>query len=261
MIGLGIGLSLGRAGGHQLPPHPIAALFANGEQGVWLDPSDLSTMFQDGAGTVPVTASGQPVGRTLDKSGRGNHVNWQNATYQTDGTLHWIAFNGSSTSGQTAAINFSGADEMFISAAVRKIADSQYPIIAELSPLWTNASGTFVFGGGNNGGYVYGSRGGAGAIAQTTTPTAPVSSVVTGISDISAMISSLRVDGVQVATNGSSQGAVNYGNHVLNIGARNGAASFFNGRVFGLIIRGKLPVAAQQIQVDAYHAAKAGVTL
>jgi len=45
-----------------------ASLFAGGEQGVWYDPSDLSTVFQDAAGTTPVTASGQPVGLMLDKS-------------------------------------------------------------------------------------------------------------------------------------------------------------------------------------------------
>lgn len=50
------------------------SLFENGEQGAWYDPSDLSTLFQDAAGTTPVTAVGQPVGRMLDKSGNGNHA-------------------------------------------------------------------------------------------------------------------------------------------------------------------------------------------
>ena len=49
-------------------------LFANGEQGFFYDPSDLSTMFQNAAGTIPVTAAGQPVGLMLDKSGRNNHA-------------------------------------------------------------------------------------------------------------------------------------------------------------------------------------------
>lgn len=43
-------------------------LFAQGEQGVWYDPSDLTTLYQDSAGTIPVTASGDPVGLMLDKS-------------------------------------------------------------------------------------------------------------------------------------------------------------------------------------------------
>src|SRR5690606_8681809 len=46
----------------------IHKLFANGEQGFFYDPSDLCTMYQDAAGTVPVTAVGQLVGLMLDKS-------------------------------------------------------------------------------------------------------------------------------------------------------------------------------------------------
>lgn len=50
------------------------SLFASGEQGVWYDPSDLTTLYQDSAGTTPVTAVEQPVGKMLDKSGWGNHA-------------------------------------------------------------------------------------------------------------------------------------------------------------------------------------------
>lgn len=52
----------------------IRKLFANNEQGFAYDPNDLTTMFQDAAGTVPVTGAGQPVGLIRDKSGRGNHA-------------------------------------------------------------------------------------------------------------------------------------------------------------------------------------------
>jgi len=51
-----------------------ALWFLASEQGIWLDPSDFSTMFQDSVGSTPVTAVEQPVGRILDKSGRGNHA-------------------------------------------------------------------------------------------------------------------------------------------------------------------------------------------
>lgn len=43
-------------------------LFSSGSQGVWYEPSDLTTMFQDRAGTTPVTTPGQTVGLRLDKS-------------------------------------------------------------------------------------------------------------------------------------------------------------------------------------------------
>lgn len=46
----------------------INSLFSKNEQGAWFDPSDFSTMFQDAAGTTPVTGMEQPVGLILDKS-------------------------------------------------------------------------------------------------------------------------------------------------------------------------------------------------
>jgi hypothetical protein len=45
-----------------------ASFFANGEQGWWFDPSNFETLFQDSAGTTPVTAVEQPVGLQLDLS-------------------------------------------------------------------------------------------------------------------------------------------------------------------------------------------------
>lgn len=47
------------------------SLFMGNAQGFWLDFTDMSTMFQDSAGTIPVTALGDPVGLVRDKSGNG----------------------------------------------------------------------------------------------------------------------------------------------------------------------------------------------
>jgi hypothetical protein len=49
-------------------PFSPASFFANGEQGWWYDPSNFATLFQDSAGTTPVTAMEQPVGLQLDLS-------------------------------------------------------------------------------------------------------------------------------------------------------------------------------------------------
>ena len=73
---VGIGLNLVRGGGSASP----ASLFAASEPGVWYDPSDLTTLYQDNLGATPVTAAGQTVGRILDKSGRGNHATQATST-------------------------------------------------------------------------------------------------------------------------------------------------------------------------------------
>ena len=45
-----------------------ARLFGPTDTGWFYDPSDMSTLFQDAAGTTPVTGVNQPVGLVLDKS-------------------------------------------------------------------------------------------------------------------------------------------------------------------------------------------------
>lgn len=45
-----------------------AYLFTAGVNGTWYDPSDITTLYRDAAGTIPVTAMEQPVGLMLDKS-------------------------------------------------------------------------------------------------------------------------------------------------------------------------------------------------
>jgi hypothetical protein len=52
----------------------ILNLFLNDEYGLWYDPSDFSTLYQDSNGITKVTSVGQMVGLMLDKSGNGNHA-------------------------------------------------------------------------------------------------------------------------------------------------------------------------------------------
>lgn len=68
-----VGNSKGGSPGPQ--PDPIALLFQkySAYATAWYDVSDMSTMFQDAEGTIPVTAVGQRVMLHKDKSGGGNH--------------------------------------------------------------------------------------------------------------------------------------------------------------------------------------------
>jgi len=81
----------------------ISALFTGGQAGIWYDPNDLSTLFQDTAGTVPVTAAGQSVALMRDKSGNGNHAS--QATSSKRPVLTWDSSLG------RYYLNFDGVDD------------------------------------------------------------------------------------------------------------------------------------------------------
>ena len=58
----------------QKPLTQVVRQIVQRDNGAWFDPSDMSTLYQDAAGTTPVTAVEQPVGKIIDKSGNGNHA-------------------------------------------------------------------------------------------------------------------------------------------------------------------------------------------
>ncbi|MBO9411901.1 MULTISPECIES: hypothetical protein [unclassified Ruegeria] len=65
---------------------------------LWRDPSDRSSLFQDAAGTVPVTSSGDPVLRMNNKGALGGYFLAPSPAaapiYATDGTHHWLESDG-----------------------------------------------------------------------------------------------------------------------------------------------------------------------
>lgn len=95
---LAMDLSLVTGGGARGTIFSPSVLFAGSVKGAWYDPSDLSSMFQDTAGTVPVAANNDPVGRINDKSGNGNHLLQATAgkrpLYQTASGLSWLLLDG-----------------------------------------------------------------------------------------------------------------------------------------------------------------------
>jgi hypothetical protein len=242
-----------------------ADLFRQGEQGAWYDPSDFSTMFQDSAGSTPVTGTGQPVGRINDKSGRGNNATQGTAAarpvLQQDGNgLYYLDFDGTDDELATAAIDFSATDEMTVIAGVRKLSDVSYGTIVSGYADINGTTGNFalftrVSGGG---GYTSWSKGTS--QSQTTsayTFTAPLTNVLTMLADISGDSNQLRINGTVADTSIGDQGTGNYGNHTIGIGY--GAASFrVASRLYGIIVRGKTTDATQVAQVESWMNTKTG---
>jgi hypothetical protein len=109
-----------------------ATLFASSQKGFWYDPSDLSTMFQDTAGTTPVTAHGQSVGKMLDKSGNGAHLVFGNTNKPTlDVTAGLTSLvMGANTNGWSGDINFTAHSVLTVCAGLKKTSDASGEAIA-----------------------------------------------------------------------------------------------------------------------------------
>lgn len=242
-------------------------LFSAGEQGLWLDPSDFSTMWQDSGQLTPVTAVGQPVGYIADKSGRGNHcvqaTSGSRPTLQmTAGGQYYLLFDGVDDSLATAStVDFTATDEMTVIAGVRKLVDNvAYTVIVELSTLTGGVNtGTFVLAP-NVGTYEHFSYGNVLASASASGFTAPVTNVVSALADISGDSIIVRANGVQAAQSTANQGTGNYGNYTLFIGRRGSSTLPFNGHLNQLIVRGRTTSGTTLTRAERFVGTKTGVT-
>ena len=238
--------------------------FPTGEQGIFLDASDLSTMYQDSAGTTPVTAAGQPVGRWEDKSGNAYIFNQTTSTkrpvYQTDGTYHWVDFDGvDDAMVSTANVDMSASDEvsLFGSYQIEEVPTSgNVNLFVEND---TNLSGGFRNIASDI--YVFASRG-TSLVSATATGVTQQPFVMSQRSKISANYLEGYVNGVSVATTVSSQGAGNYANRQIIVGeALSQSGLQLNGRIYSVLVMGRLATAQEQTDIEAFMAEKAGVTL
>ena len=230
------------------------SLFAAGEQGAWYDPSDFSTLFQDAAGTTPVTAVDQPVGLMRDKSGRGNHAfqstsaNRPVLKVDANGCYYLLA-NGTNTAMQTNSIDFTGTDKMTAVAGVRKLSDTARGIVFE-APGGFNvnapASNSPTYSVYNSG------SAGVGPVVSAASYPAPESVVLSFIGDIAAPKTMLRRNSSTVVDELGSLGTGNYGNYPLYLFARSGTSLFFNGQFYGAIIRGAQSSAAEIANAEQY---------
>lgn len=80
------------------PTYDPLSLFSNNEDGMFYSPQHIESLFQDTAGTVPVTADGQLVARINDISGNGYHLTQSNAANQYKfrevGGVRWLDSEG-----------------------------------------------------------------------------------------------------------------------------------------------------------------------
>tara|TARA_R110001632_G_scaffold65840_1_gene155773 strand:- start:251 stop:1036 length:786 start_codon:yes stop_codon:yes gene_type:complete len=240
-----------------------SALFANGEEGGWYDPSKLSSMKQNSDGTVDAVVD-SPVGYIEDQSGNGNTAiqatSDKRPTLRQAGSLYYLEFDGANDCLATSAIDFTGGDQMSVFAGAAKTASTNQ-IVAELSSSVSSNNGSFrLFGSSTI--WRYTSKGTSLVNGSASDYGIPSTSVLSATSDISADQLTFNVNGDQEANPTSNQGTGNYGNYALNIGSRNNGASLpLTGNIYGLVVRSAVSSAAEIAATEAYMATKSGITL
>jgi len=246
-----------------------ASLFKAGEQGAWYDPSDLSTLFQDAAGTIPVTAGNQQVGLMRDKSGRGNHasqtVSSSRPIIRSSGGLWYLEFDGVDDFFVTSAINFAASDKMGVFAGVMKLTDSTLGVVAELSANIGSSDGSLIVTAPSGSASASFSAGFRGTVRKDRTSplsyAAPFTGILSADGDIAAGSTRLRINGATVASDASGLGTGSFGNWPLYIGRRGGTTLPFRGYLSGLIVRGATTDAATITSIEKLLAAKSGMTM
>lgn len=247
---------------------PSSSLFASGEKGAWFDASDLTTLFQDSAGTIPVTAVGQKVGKWLDKSGNNNHAVQATVanqpTYQIDevGNPNVTFTRASNTQLVTPSIDFTGTAQMMVCIGVNVLESGSAGVALELGTSVASINGSFSIGApSSTADHSVNLRG-------TSTLNARVANVVdgddiiTGLFDISQATKELQLiprlnftqlTGSQITWTGTTAGTGNFGNYPLYIGAEGASKTLpYGGKIYSIVVRGALTNTLQVYQTEAY---------
>lgn len=249
----------------------IIALFSDPAATGWVyDNQDLTTMFQDVAGTVPVTAPGQRVRLQLDKSGKGNHrrqplgdaqapvLGFASGRYylQADGADDWL---------ETSAFAW-GTDEVSLCTGVRKLSDAGQACVVAIGlnggPPGVNNENALMLAPVSAGSPTYWWRA-SGTVTPAPTAIsgfpAPNSAVVTARAKVATDFQSLRVNGGIPVVESTDMGLGTFGTGtVAYFFRRGGTTAPFNGFEYANIGINRLLTPADLALVEGYVT---GVTL
>lgn len=251
----------------------VSLLFGSGERGLIYDISDFSTLYQDSAGTTPVTAVSQPVGKILDISGNNNHAYQSTASsrpilLQDAGGHYYLELDGVNDFLVTNNIDFTSTDKISVFTGIRKLSDSSQGAIIELTnnPSVKN-TGTFYINSSGLAGEnyeVYMRGNGVRSYYRPVTYTAPITNTVSALFNNSgvdwAIGNKPYVNAVLDQDGGASNvmTASTFSNAPIYIGRRGGATNPFNGRIYSMIVRGAQSSEYELAFSEAYVNSKTG---
>jgi hypothetical protein len=234
------------------------------------DISNISTLWQDTAGTIPVTEPGDPVARVDDVSSRGNHatqnVGTSMPTYQVDANgKGYLQFDGLDDFLVTPSIDLSAHQQALLLFAFYRDAYAA-GVLMEQTALYTGTPGAWLANVTGAGNVTFAARGSATNAAASATPgTVPGPFVAASLVDVNAATAAdafrnARLNGTAFQLSASVNPTnTSLANAAVYIAARAGTSLFLQGRFYGAVVRGgNVPLTTQQALED-YYAERAGL--
>jgi len=184
---------------------------------------------------------------------------------------YFLQYDGVDDFLQTAAVDFTATDKMFVCAGVRKLSDAASGVIACLGDIASNA-GSFECrsnGGAGQTNYFSVLRGNSSIGAWTQSPyAAPITNVISYQSDLANTTGlgtnkqTARINGASVSStwDTGNAGVGNFGNYAMYFGRRMGATIPYNGLESRTVICGKTLSASELASTERWVAQGTGVT-
>ena len=247
-------------------------LFALGERGAWWDWTDLSTMWQDSAGTIPVTAVGQNVVRINDKSGNNAFIYAPDAARYPvlahDGSNYCVDFDGIDDyyGWFNTSIFGIGTDDLNIVAGAKFDSTAGYQTICSKS-IAAGLAGRYWLATENTGKIQVAYERSSGTVVNADVAIDTATHVFGATIDRQVNNSiTVRKDGVGTTGTYSAETFTNNPAVPFHVGAYlayDGVTrtSFFNGRMYGLIIWFAPVDAGKTTSAESWMAGKCGVML
>lgn len=234
---------------------PNAGFFA-GAQGFSYDLSDASKLYIDAARTTLVTTAGDLIGSVTDLSGNNNHASQATTASKPAWQTTYAALDGFDDFWSTASLNFTATNKVTVVVGLRKQSDAAVGFLIESSVDSNMNNGAFQVRAPDTAAtYAMGHRGTVAPelYRSAASYAAPRTDVISSRFDMSgagvADRMKFRVNGADVplptAVLAGPTIPSNYGTYVTYIGRRGGTTLPFNGRIYRMIVIGRLLNAAE----------------
>jgi hypothetical protein len=235
--------------------------------GFAFDVSNISSLWQDAAGTIPVTEPGDPVARVDDVSSQGNHAlqadTNKQPTYQIDVNGNaYLDFDGVDDFLQVSALNLSGATSGLLLVAFARDTYAA-DVLLEHTTIYTGTPGAFLANVTGAGVVAFSMQGTSTNSSAAATPGAVPGPFVastfldTAAPTAAAAFADSKLNGAAFGSpataNPTSPGFVNAD---LFIAARAGTGLFLDGRLYGAVVRAGSVTANQKAALEGYYAAR-----